>query len=334
MKSLLTERQQFVEYGGYISSAFYVKSGVAQGSNLGPLLFIVFFNDVVKYLRCCKFIFADDLKVGNIIRTHADCLELQDDVDSLNAWCKKNKLDLNISKCRIMSFSRKIDSIHFYYNVHGNLLERCDQFRDLGVIMDSTLSFVPHIESITNSALRTLGFIVRNTNEVFNIDCLKLLFYTLVRSKLEYCCVIWSPHHQVYVNLIENVLRKFCMFAYFKIFGIYPPRHSEQHALLTIVKECSLKSRRDLAHLVFLQKIIHGQISSVPLLSHIKLYVPRIVSRIPLVFYYYVPKTFHHYHCPLLTCFRLCNCLSTQFDIFNDNLAKKTNKCKILELCA
>ena len=74
-------RQQYVEYNGYKSQPFHVNSGVAQSSNLGPVLFVIFLNDVINHLRCKVYIYADDLKLVCTIRTYEDCLILQDNID-------------------------------------------------------------------------------------------------------------------------------------------------------------------------------------------------------------------------------------------------------------
>lgn len=72
--------------------------------------------------------------------------------------------------------------------------------------MDNRLVYIPHIVHVTCTVLKT--FICRNTKEFTCIPCIKILFYTLVRSKLEYCCVIWSPHYEFYMNVLGNVLQK------------------------------------------------------------------------------------------------------------------------------
>ena len=162
LRSMIIGRKQYVEYGGCKSFEIEVNSGVAQGSNLGPLLFTIFFNDVVTNLQTKSFIYADDLKIVNIIKSVHDCLKLQSSLDSFITWCHNNKFDVNIDKCKIMRITRKVDKLNFYYNINGLPLQVCNEFKDLGVIFDSALSFVPHIEYIVNSSLKNLGFIFRN----------------------------------------------------------------------------------------------------------------------------------------------------------------------------
>lgn len=329
-KSILIDRTQYVEYRGFASSGYLVGSGVVQGSNLGPLLFVVFYNDVVCSLSCRPFIYADDLKIATVVRGVDDCLELQRDLDMLTQWCQKNLLDINISKCKTMSFTRNNNKITYFYNINGHVLERCTQVSDLGVIFDSSLTFVPHILHITNSAMKTLGFIFRNTREFTNISSLKLLFYSLVRSRLEYCSVVWKPYYQVYINLIENIVRKFAKYVFFKMFNMYPVRHCNQMQLLEVIGESSLVSRRNMHCLIFLQKILNGSVNSHILLKEIFIICPRRSSRSQNTFYYCTPSTYHHLNSPLLYSFRLYNEINLSFDIFYSNFSGNSVKKAII----
>jgi hypothetical protein len=100
VKALLIGRTQFVEYGGFKSNTYDTISGVTQGSNLGSLLLLVFYNDVVKDINCKVFIYADDLKIAKIICDTGDCLDRQDSIDKLYSWCSLNKLQMNIDTCK------------------------------------------------------------------------------------------------------------------------------------------------------------------------------------------------------------------------------------------
>jgi hypothetical protein len=106
--------------------------------------------------------------------------------------------------------SRKVKNIEFNYSISNVQLDKKSESRDLGVILDSTLSFIPHITSICNNALSMLVFLKRNTSAFKNIDCLKLLFTTFTGSKLEHCCLIWSPYYDTHIAALEKIQRKFC----------------------------------------------------------------------------------------------------------------------------
>ncbi|XP_055614779.1 uncharacterized protein LOC129761101 [Toxorhynchites rutilus septentrionalis] len=120
--------------------------------------------------------------------------------------CKQQDA-LNPSKCSVISFSRKRSSIIFEYKLHGVKLDRVSTIKDLGVMLDSKLTFRDHVSYIIAKASRTLGFIFRVTKRFKDVHC------SLVRSILEYACVVWSPYYQNSVHRIESIQRKFIRFA-------------------------------------------------------------------------------------------------------------------------
>lgn len=99
------------------SNCYCVSSRVVQGSNLGTLLFLIFYSYVVSRLSCNAFAYADDLKTLTLIRSFSDCLALQDDLDSLVYWGDNNKLQLNVKKCKKISFTRYTRNIEYSYNI-------------------------------------------------------------------------------------------------------------------------------------------------------------------------------------------------------------------------
>ena len=112
-KSFLSNRSQFVEYNGYRSLKYFSFSGVTQGSNLGPILFIIYFNDALSQLNCPIFAYADDLKTANWVNSIEDCILLQSDLDIFGAWCDQNRQKINQSKCKVVTFSRATSTIHY-----------------------------------------------------------------------------------------------------------------------------------------------------------------------------------------------------------------------------
>lgn len=184
--SYVNDRCQTVVLNGYASCASPIPSGVPQGSILGPLLFVIFINDIDKCFQYSNFLlFADDMKIYKKINSPNDLILLQLDLDNLQRYCTSNKLDLNILKCYCITFSRARNLLTYDYNINSQPLARTDHVRDLGVVIDSRLLFDKHIEIITSKAMKNLGFMFRITKDFKSIKTLKILYCSLVRSLLE-----------------------------------------------------------------------------------------------------------------------------------------------------
>lgn len=211
LESYITGRSQQVKVGSKISRVINVQSSVAQGSHLGPLLFLLFINeikDIFDNVDHCEY--ADDLKFWRPIKSPEDCSILQAHLDKLQQFCMNHQMKLNVAKCKIVSYTKNtVRFIDSTYHINGECLERETSMKDLGVIFDSKLNYSQHIEMLHNTCLRTIGFIMRSCQDFKDPKTLIMLFNSLVRSKLEYCSVIWNPHNSTDIVKIERVQRKF-----------------------------------------------------------------------------------------------------------------------------
>lgn len=249
--SYLNNREQQVVIYGHKSNSKTSTSGVPQGAHLGPTLFLIYINDLCSQLKCNYLLFADDLKIYRSIESGSDAQLLQRDLDTLSKWCSKNKLFLNIDKCSYIHFTNNKNIMSFDYKINNLTLNRVNTVKDLGVLLDAKLSFIPHINSIISKAFRMLGFILRITKDFSDLYTLRLLFYTHVRSTLEYASVIWSPCYAVHVNRIESIQRRFTKIAC-RRFHINLNTYNER--LLFLEMSC-LQNRRKILDLNCLYKI-------------------------------------------------------------------------------
>lgn len=290
-KTYLLSRQQYVVYRGHRSDVISPSSGVPQGTNLGPLLFLIFMDDVCDVLDCDKLLFADDLKIYCAVHSISDCLYLQHQLELLESWCQVNGLQMNPNKCRVVSFTRKLIPVTYTYIFSGVDLGRATSVTDLGVTFDSRLSFSDHIINSTKAALRTLGFIVRTTKPFFYTESILPLYYSFVRSKLEYASVVWSPYYFRYLHLLEGVQRRFLKYLYFKLSGLYPPQGCSHDYLLSTFSVDPLELRRNQADIKFLFHLLHNNIDAPQLLSRINFLVPRHSARSSDAFYCSTART-------------------------------------------
>jgi len=213
--SYLSNRIQFVKFEGIISEIIRVLSGVPQGSHLGPLLFLIFILDLSLALINIKHLFfADDLKIFHPIKNKTDVEYLQQHLQILETWCSDNLLDLNVDKCKVITFSKKKrDVLHFTYSINHKELCRVDFINDLGILLDIKLLFVKHFDFMLARASKLLGFCKRRASEFNNIWVTKSLYCSLVRSILEYGSLIWNPISNNHSKCIESVQKQFLLFA-------------------------------------------------------------------------------------------------------------------------
>ncbi|RVE40268.1 hypothetical protein evm_015082, partial [Chilo suppressalis] len=182
ISSYLKDRIQSVTVHGYKSDDYVSISGVPQGSHLGPILFLAFINDISVSIKYSKFsIFADDLKLYRVVNNQEDSSLLQRDIDAVVGWCNANKMKLNPQKCTHIKFTRKETPFASYYSVSDHRLKESSNIRDLGVLLDSKLNFVDHIDSIVTQSWKMLGLVKRVSKDFKNIDTLKTIFNALVR---------------------------------------------------------------------------------------------------------------------------------------------------------
>ena len=180
--SYLKDRILFVKINDHISSSIHVTSGVPQGSHLGPVLFNLFINDIVRVFRGVQtLLFADDLKIFLTINNIDDCIILQENLNRLHDWCNSNMLHLNIGKCQVIRFHKTKSPIIFDYHINQTTLEAVKHLKDLGVTFSEDLCFNLHIEEIVAKAMRILGFVLRLSSDLQNLDSFRLLFVSLIR---------------------------------------------------------------------------------------------------------------------------------------------------------
>ena len=207
INSFLAKRSQRVVLDGQTSDSVQVTSGVPQGSVLGPVLFLLYINDLPNSLSSKVHLFADDAIVYREMSSLADCETLQQDLDKLTQWEKDWLMEFNPSKCEVLSVTRKRSPTLHNYCLHGEVLRRVSATKYLGVTITSDLNWNKHIHSISKGANQTLGFVKRNIKT--RSETIKTRVYqALVRPRLEYCACVWDPSTQSATQRLEMVQRR------------------------------------------------------------------------------------------------------------------------------
>ena len=206
----LTNRTQRVVINGSCSDWLPVHSGVPQGSILGPLLFLFFINDMSEAVapETTLALFADDSKVFRQIRSVHDSTQLQSDLDSLLAWSIKWKLKFNIGKCKILSINNTNPFLLHSYHLSNVPLERVNKINDLGLILNSNLTWDNHIASKISKADQMMGLIKRTVGYRCPPKTKLILYNTLAKSALSYGSIIWSYGSKKLLKSVEAVQRR------------------------------------------------------------------------------------------------------------------------------
>ena len=270
-----------------------VESGVPQGTVLGPLLFLLYINDLPDNLKSTVRLFADDCVMYNSIKTPQDATVLQKDLDSLSAWERKWQMQFNPQKCFVLRIPASRSPIISNYTLGESILQETTSHSYLGVDIASHLKWDTHINRITASANKTIGFIRRNLGPC-TIDAKSTAYKTLVRPTLEYCCAVWDPHHNFHIKKLGMVQRR----AARMVTNDYSWESSASQ-IMTNLKWENLSARRRTARLTILHKAKAGHLaipvqnylrpaSRVTRISHTNSYTP-ISCRLDIHKYSYFP---------------------------------------------
>ena len=201
--SFLLGRTQRVLVEGCASDNVPVVSGVPQGSVLGPLLFLLFINDLPDKIISKTRLFADDCIVYRPVYDHSDCTALQQDLDTLAEWEAKWGMAYHPQKCSVLSVSRARSPIRYPYKLKRHILEAEDSTKYLGVDLQTTLSWKTHIDRISTKANSMLGFLIRNLRSCSE-DTKANAYFSMVRTNLEYCSSVWNPHQKEFIRKLPR----------------------------------------------------------------------------------------------------------------------------------
>jgi hypothetical protein len=250
IQNWLTGRRQHVVLGGAFSDWIEVLSGVPQGSVLGPLLFLIFINDIDLAAAHIEALvkFADDTKVGQTVRTAADRAALQTALDNLCSWTEKWGMKFNVSKCKVMHFGKR--NPKFDYQMDGVRLEEVEEERDIGVTVSNTLKPSKQCAKAAATARAVLGQITRAFHFRDRVTFVKL-YKTYVRPHLEFCTPAWAPWTQADKDCLEKVQIKMVSM----ISGLQSDNYFGKLAEIGLD---TLQERRHIADMVQMNKMAHS----------------------------------------------------------------------------
>ena len=253
IENFLSGRVQQVSINDQLSKLLPVKSGVPQGSVIGPLLFIIYVNDIVKTAVPIEpdggiRLFADDAK---LFSTNVE--NLQTSVNLFTSWVKSRQLMLAKSKCFQLKICRRNHEMVPDITIDDTTIESTSVVKDLGVVMSKNLKWGPQIDRVYRTASLT-SYQILKAFKTKNIWIFKKLYVTYIRPKCEYNTSVWSPYLLKDIHKIERIQKRFTKIACIKC---NIPFKDYQDRLYKIGLK-TLQHRRIIIDLILLYKIING----------------------------------------------------------------------------
>ena len=208
IKDYLAGRQQRVVINGQFSEWCIIKAGVPQGSILGPLLFIIFVNNITNFIQSNIFLFADDTSLFRELHSPADITILNNDLQLLNNWSKQWLVTFNAKKTVYTIISRKKNKID-YPNIvlDGVIIQKVNTHCHLGISISSDFTWEEHIRNLSVKASKSLGMLWKLSNDLPR-NCLENIYITCIRPIMEYGSQIFDNSPACHLKLLENVQRR------------------------------------------------------------------------------------------------------------------------------
>ena len=257
IQDFLSHRSQRVCINGAKSEKGEVTSGIPQGSVIGPVLFLIYINDLPQHVQSHVKLFADDIKISARNDDETAMATMQDDLDRLHEWSTNWQMRFHPEKCSVMRMGNPISDRKYHMRSQDAQglqsiveLAESEAEKDLGVLIDKGLTFKNHINQTSAKANRILG-IIRRSFDFLTPAVFIQLYKSLVRPILEYGHTAWQPRHKTLCGELEDVQRRATKLIVSLKEKPYPER-------LTTLNLPSLEHRRLRGDMIDMYKYTHG----------------------------------------------------------------------------
>ena len=253
LEDFVSGRTQQVTVQGAESEWVQVSSGVPQGSVLGPILFLLYVNDLPDSTQNWTRLFADDTKVSIGFLAESECESLQSDINKLTAWSQTWQLNFNAKKCKVMHIGKKNPGHQYHMTDQSGQIAQITavtEEKDLGVTVDSNLNFKGQVRAVTKKANSMTGILVRNFKHL-DPSAFTTLYKAIVRPVVEYGSPVWAPHTAQDQNRLESIQRRATR-------SVKTLRKKPYHERLKTLGLPTLAYRRQRADMIQVYKLVHG----------------------------------------------------------------------------
>ena len=206
----------FIALDGRSSQEYPVNAGVPQGSILGPILFLLYINDLPDDVICNIAIYADDTTLYSKCDQAYDlweqlelASELESDLRDTVDWGRKWLVDFNAGKTQRVSFDRSKNTGPIDVKIDGSILEEKTSFKMLGLTFSSKLDWGSYIISIAKTASKKIGALIHSM-KFLSPEVVLYLNKSTIRSCMEYCCHVWAGALSCYLELLDKLQKRIC----------------------------------------------------------------------------------------------------------------------------
>ena len=259
LKSYLQDRQHSVKLNNIQSTFLTLNIGVPQGSVLGPLLFLLYINDLPNFTNFNVKLFADDTFLSLESKNYKDLQKnVNEEMKNVSKWLTINKLTLNVSKTKYMVISnkKKPPDNDFQIKFDDVFLEKCSNYKYLGVYLDDKLSWKPHIDYISNKISKMCG-IFSKLRYSTNLNLLRCVYYALVASHLQYCNLVWGNASASILDPLKKIQNRII-----RILSFAPYNCNNVNALYDDLQLLNLEQIHKIAKGKFVYKYKAGKLPS------------------------------------------------------------------------
>ena len=259
IESFLRNRKQKVMVNGFLSDPVLVKSGVPQGSVLGPLLFLIMIYDIdCGLLDSFLSSFADDTRLGMSIKNQDDVIKFQDDLNRVYKWAKDNNMDFNNNKFEAVRYglNTMLKETTKYFGPDGIMIETKTHVKDLGVTMSSDASFCEHVTRTCQKARNMVAWILRTFKTRDRLPMITL-WKSLVQPIMDYCSQLWCPTQPSLIKQLEAVQQNFTR-------KVKVDQKLDYWERLKELKLLSQQRRRERYRILYCWKVVEGIAPTIP----------------------------------------------------------------------